>query len=793
MSNAYALSSNFGATDSYAIDAYLSYNAVGAGSFTMNKGGSNYASIFAGAITYALCLYSSTANEILCGTWTSANSTTETVTTGVTTVQGALFFTDSDTSFEGTTDSRLTIGATDGTNNGCIAQTDLNNKTMNTGATAESIMETAKCILIANANNTTTSTATATFSGAGIAMAWSVGVADKICYIAFGRSSNATITLSGLIARADVVSGLSMGATTLTCLLSPLSATANIVTPPFVHGHSMRIFNMVSFSGSDYTSLYDSTAVPYCIANGWEIELSLPGSDAVDYFTDPAHTARYISVMQSIMDQGIPVWLEIESLIFYGNATITSPVSYYETNYGVALASFEALGPLFKGYAFEGGFDYAITWLRENISPGRKLLQHWLPGYYLAYGTGVDPEWTNTADGTQAPHDAAWRVSMVDEISWEWYQADWADSTISFKAWLDTVAPNMPFGVLTGYLVGGGYWMNPDTHSVASGYANQASLSAAQIQELVSYWARSIVTLLGPFDSIICDPGGDTAATACAWLQQQQFLTPVTPVYDDDGVDITACGVEYVGDSFPVSGTTITNVGTAGSAYNATAAGVNCYDVAPSGAQMWTPVSSTNMLEIVSGAYVDNLDELTMEFAIRYNGYNGVNGNSALWAKAQTYQAWTILIGDTTPAGNTVIHVTRGTESSGTEHWETTNSVGMVVGNYYLIQISWACSSGAWGNAPVVHVNDVNYPMTHAASGTGTWAMDYGATSSNNACLGNTISYDKYSPNSLLLFRLHSIALSPEQLTANYNASKWRYAFGATHTILTLAITENSA
>jgi len=187
MSNAHCLGASYSGS---AIDGYFTYNAMGAGTFSINKAGANYASLWGSTTIYALCLYCTTANEILCGAFTANNTTTQTVTTGITTVNGALFHSDADTSYRATTGSRFIIGATDGTNDGCIAQTDQYNKTKNTGSNAYSIMETAKCILIANNDTkTTTSTATATFSGAGIAIAWSVGVTQDICYIAFGSGS----------------------------------------------------------------------------------------------------------------------------------------------------------------------------------------------------------------------------------------------------------------------------------------------------------------------------------------------------------------------------------------------------------------------------------------------------------------------------------------------------------------------------------------------------------------------------------------------------------------------------
>ena len=287
MSNAYCLAgcSTFKST----IDAYLSYNAMSAGHFTVNKGGTNYASVFGLAIVYALCLYSTTANEILCGAWTSANSTTETVTTGITTVQGALFRTDSATTYVGTTDSRLTIGASDGTHNGCMAFTDVNARTKNTGAGAYSITASAKSLLIANTNNTTTSTATTTFSGAGMAMAWSSGVTDDICYVAFGSGSTSASWTESTIPNTTsasstptISSSSSLALPNYTaCLISPTTSSS---IPAIVIGQTETTIPSSTTASSTPTIEIDAartqTTVPSCTTASSvptiEIDATLP-------------------------------------------------------------------------------------------------------------------------------------------------------------------------------------------------------------------------------------------------------------------------------------------------------------------------------------------------------------------------------------------------------------------------------------------------------------------------------------------------------------------------------------
>ena len=183
------------------IDCTLAYSAMGAGSFTVTKGGANYAYGIGLIYCFSLCLHCTTAGEMRVGSWTKSTAAapvTDTVASGVTTVQGALFFSDNYTAVGEAQGMRFGIGASDGTNNGCMVLTAKDAQTKNTGIAAYSIMETAKCILVAdNDSKTTSALASATFSGANMLVAWSTNnaVATEICYIAFGAAAtNVTVT-----------------------------------------------------------------------------------------------------------------------------------------------------------------------------------------------------------------------------------------------------------------------------------------------------------------------------------------------------------------------------------------------------------------------------------------------------------------------------------------------------------------------------------------------------------------------------------------------------------------------
>ena len=259
--------------------------------------------------------------------------------------------------------------------------------------------------------------------------------------------------------------------------------------------------------------------IAFCKANGWEIELSVPANDGYNgstYLTNTSEATWYAGVIQNITNQGIPVWLEIEGPVYYSSmVSVATTPAQYQALYGQGLAIYEKLGPLFKGYSFEGGYDNAIIWLKENSN--RELLAHWLPGYYLAHNTGA-PNYTPTNVPAWGTHNMTWRVNQFNEIVWETYQVDWVTAAPPFKAWLDTVAPSKPFGVLTGWEASGGYWWNNDTHNYSPGYANQTELTAVEQQSLLTTWLQWLESQIGPFAGIVCDPGGQSVTVPCTYV-----------------------------------------------------------------------------------------------------------------------------------------------------------------------------------------------------------------------------------------------------------------------------------
>ena len=270
---------------------------------------------------------------------------------------------------------------------------------------------------------------------------------------------------------------------------------------------SKRIFGYAVFHGE---AGLPEELLNFCATNGWEIELSVPSAYFMGYMDGTSDTDVYVGIIQNIINRGIPVWLEIEvPIYYYGGVNVNTTPEQYQTMYGAGLAKYEALGPLFKGYCFEGGYDNAIIWLKQHSK--KKLLGHWLTGYYLAYNSNWAP--SNVAEwGT---HDMAWRVNQLDEIDMEIYQIEWCQAIPHFKAWLDTVAPNKPFGVLTGLEINGGYWWNMYGHAP---YSGAVLYTYEQEKALLTQWCNWLKAQIGAFSGIVFDPGTQDAAQTISEL-----------------------------------------------------------------------------------------------------------------------------------------------------------------------------------------------------------------------------------------------------------------------------------
>ena len=240
--------------------------------------------------------------------------------------------------------------------------------------------------------------------------------------------------------------------------------------------------------------------------------------------------------------------------------------------------------------------------------------------------------------------------------------------------------------------------------------------------------------------------------------------------YDVDGAVVTNCVVEFIGSSFANS-TTVTNVGTGGSAYNGTGVAAD-FNTAPTGAKDWVFSGATDKIAVPHGASINNLTTITWEIGFYVSSLNSatniLTGKMNNVAYSSTIAGPTIYV---TSAG--ALGFERDQDGSNYRAYFTNTGV-ITAGHYYFLQVTWDCTGYAAG--PTVSLSvDGAAPTTIAAydssGGTVTsWVDD----SSDNLAIGNTPYADRPIPITLYVYRLHNVLVSPTDLTTNFNASIWR-------------------
>jgi len=268
-------------------------------------------------------------------------------------------------------------------------------------------------------------------------------------------------------------------------------------------------------------------------------------------------------------------------------------------------------------------------------------------------------------------------------------------------------------------------------------------------------------------------------ATYSASTSSEVTVTISGTLYDVDGALVTNCQVEFIGSSFPSSGTTITNVGQA-SGENGTAH-QNDYLLIKANDQAWALTNNTSeKISTPSTAAVDDLANISLEFLFYWKGASsgGDNppdfGNVLLSKGGGSQSCYFQVFVDPSTNRLYVGKVCSGSGSPMWDMWDTpANSVSPNSWNF--VQVTWANggAGAAVGATPIVYINNTNIIMGHAVVGTGTWLSDatYPITLGNYSDGG----YQLYA--TLALFRLHNAILTSgvgSQLAGNYNASKWR-------------------
>jgi hypothetical protein len=240
-------------------------------------------------------------------------------------------------------------------------------------------------------------------------------------------------------------------------------------------------------------------------------------------------------------------------------------------------------------------------------------------------------------------------------------------------------------------------------------------------------------------------------------------------IYDVDGAIVTNCQVEFIGSSFPSSGTTITNVGQAsgenGTAYQ------NDYTLVAAGDAGWVfPNNPSDMITVPANAVLDDMQAVTYEFLVYYAGGSG-NLYSKGDASNLNYPLMSIQFNST----SNCLQVNK-VASTGTR-WNTwfTTTTPVTAGNWYFIQITWNVGTTEGTANPICYINNVNQTISQALTNTGSWTTDAGGI----ICIGNE--YPAANPSqfygTLVVARIHNVILTSgagSQLEGNYNASKWR-------------------
>jgi hypothetical protein len=352
---------------------------------------------------------------------------------------------------------------------------------------------------------------------------------------------------------------------------------------------AQRIFGLVvSLGGYDVTP----DIITFCQQNGWEVELSIVSTSAFMDTGGGVTNAQYIaSEINALCNAGIPVWLEIENLTFYAGGYIGLPGSGSSITTAAGMEVFtpglkiyEAItNPLFRGYCFEGSFDFCIKWLKSHTS--KKICWHALPGYYQAYSNSSGTPITDPLYGAdsslwvvngKAVGQEEWRVNQFDEISWEVYQQDAIGAGVSYWTWLQTKRPGLPFGVLTGFCpidpsstsdptYACQWWLNLATHNAPIGTA----WTTAQQESILASILPTLKKTTGPFSNIIADSCGQALTyiqPVCNYLNSLKLTgggntTTINP--STSGTISVAVSAASVASTLTISGPTTAVTGTA--------------------------------------------------------------------------------------------------------------------------------------------------------------------------------------------------------------------------------------
>jgi hypothetical protein len=278
--------------------------------------------------------------------------------------------------------------------------------------------------------------------------------------------------------------------------------------------------------------------------------------------------------------------------------------------------------------------------------------------------------------------------------------------------------------------------------------------------------------------------------TVYLWRFHSEVLTPteLTAQYNADklrvmrayNADGTIKGVvQYRGvtgtTDWPATngGATVTNSGTAGSAYNATMSDQDNGLTLSSGATGYNSTDSTDVITIPAGAAVKMAaNQVTIEAIINFAALPSVGtGWTNIFSKLSSSLRGTPFWFCITSTGAIEVGI-YDTTITNVKAYNTADAT-IAINTWYNIQVTWDLS-GAVTTAPTIYVNNVSQSLTAAGAGTTFYndsavagVVGYGVTTAPNT-------YD-YLQGEMILLRVHQELLTPTELSAQYTADTWRY------------------
>jgi hypothetical protein len=214
--------------------------------------------------------------------------------------------------------------------------------------------------------------------------------------------------------------------------------------------------------------------------------------------------------------------------------------------------------------------------------------------------------------------------------------------------------------------------------------------------------------------------------------------------------------------TFPTTGTTIVNEGTAGATYNATA-NDNEFGVMTSSATLWYFQHATDVLTVPAGVH-NNLGKQTWEFRFLYIGSGNANGYDAIFGIGTNNTTYLLVEN----SSGKLVFTRMGPSGNYKQYWTAAGTVA--AWGYYHVQISWDSASTA--TAPVIKVNNVIKTLSLSDGGATSWLSD----TNSSLYIGNLGSPGYPFKGFLLFAKLHTVALSDAygELINNYMGEWWR-------------------